>query len=136
MTADDTKSWYKYPAAYTAIVWGGALALFLFFWISVFAAAYVSALSGLTAVFGVAFGGWLVIAWLLNYVSAYGVYRDAGALGKQESGYSPLWVAWVVAHLAIGPLAAPIYLYRRHRRVGNDYSGTVLGGLPVFGSRI
>jgi hypothetical protein len=136
MEPETPSRWHRYPALYTAVVWYGALALAAFFLVAVLAAAYVAALSFLASVFGVAVVAWLFAIFVLNIAAVYGYYRDEGALEQSGADYAPAFEFWALAHLAAGPIAAPVYLYRRHRRVGNSYVGTLLDGLPVFGTRI
>jgi len=67
--------------------------------------------------------------------SLFAYHRDARHLAAAEAAYQPGWKRWSVAHvLTFGWLTSALYLFRRSRHVGNDYTDTYLERLPLFSS--
>lgn len=70
-----------------------------------------------------------------GFMSLFAYRTDAKHLAAADAAYQPKWVRWTLGHiLLLGWLASALYLFRRGRHVGNDYTGTYLEAVPLFGS--
>lgn len=83
--------------------------------------------------------GSIVLIWSLGYL---GVYFDATALARADSGWSPWWRGWVAATIVATPLVvAPLYLAVRGQQMGLHSDAFPLqrpemGGLAIGASTL
>ena len=103
--------WWLHHASLAAALWIG---------LPVLAVVYVygpaSPLLQFLALHGMISLGFVVFVTVWG--ALFGYYFEARALRRVGAEWVPSWPVWVGLHLLFWPVVAPLYLLRRHRRIG------------------
>jgi membrane protease YdiL (CAAX protease family) len=101
--------WWMAPAIYSVLIWlvllpSAALS-------SLLETGLFAIITGLAALLLIPFG----------FVSLFAYYFDAQDIRAAGREWRPLWPLYIIGHLLVGPVAAPVYLFQRGKHVGNDW---------------